>query len=101
MAGFFTVLFFAVKEDFLRAAVFLCKIFTLTALSIAEKALLILSGFGFSDAFFIMDFNSEFIFLLTFLFRASWRIFLIACLSKGIVGHTNRILFKPQVVDIL
>ena len=69
--GLLTVFIFAAKEDFLRAAVFLCKRVTLTALSIAEKALLTFSEFGFSDAFFITDFNSVLIFLFLILFRAS------------------------------
>lgn len=92
---------FAANEDFLRAAVFLCKRFILTALSIEEKALFTFSGFGFSDAFFIITLSLALIFLFIILFRASWRIFLMACLSKGIVGHNIRILFNLQVIDIL
>ena len=87
--------------DVLLASVFVWKRFIVTVLSMEEKALLTFCGFGFSAAFFIIDLSSAFIFLFIILFRGSWRIFLIACLSKGIVEHTNRILFKLQVVDIL
>ena len=65
------VLIFAAKEDFFLAAVFLCKRFILTALSILEKALLTFSGLGFSDAFLRTAFNSVLIFLFFILFRAS------------------------------